>query len=286
MTPLLDTHQHLLYPDRFTYPWTEGAPQLEGRAFPYEDYVDAAAGCDIHHTLFMEAAASDPVGEVAFVASLADDPRVTIAGLIAAVAPERDDFEIQLDLLAGARVVGVRRMLHTDADDLSRRPGFRANLRRLADHALPFELCALARQLGVATELVEACPDVEFVLDHCGVPDIAGAGLEPWREDISRLAEHRNVHCKISGVLAYCPPGQASADAVRPYVEHCISAFGWDRVVWGSDWPVLLKAATLREWVAVTRRIVDGEPEENRRRLFHENASRLYRLAGVEPRKH
>jgi predicted TIM-barrel fold metal-dependent hydrolase len=86
------------------------------------------------------------------------------------------------------------------------------------------------------------------------------------------------VTCKVSGVLAYCAPGRASLDAVRPYVEHCISVFGWDRVVWGSDWPVVTKASSLRDWVAVTRELVAGERDDDQRKLFHENAGRVYRL--------
>lgn len=280
MLPLLDTHQHLIYLDRWAYDWTTGVPRLEGRSFRLEDYAAAADGCGIASSVFMEAAASDPEDETAFVDSLAADPERAVVGIVAAAYPERDDFAAQLERLRGTRAVGVRRILHVEPDELSQGASFRENLRLLPAHGLTFDLCVLARQLRVAYELVQACPEVQFVLDHCGVPDIAGAGLDPWRSDLARLAELPNVCCKVSGLLAYCAPGAASLDAVRPYVEHSIESFGWDRVVWGSDWPVVETTSSLRAWVETTRRLVEGEPEARQRMLFHDNARRVYGLEG------
>ncbi len=99
------------------------------------------------------------------------------------------------------------------------------NVRRAGSLDLTFDLCFLARQLGIAQELPRKCPDTQFVLDHCGVPDIAGGIVESWRAAIRDLAGLPNVACKISGVLAYCSPENATVEAVRPWVEHCIESF-------------------------------------------------------------
>ena len=143
---------------------------------------------------------------------------------------------------------------------------------------LTFDLCFTWKQLPIARELVEKCPDVQFILDHCGVPDIASGRLDPWRGSMRDLAALPNVACKISGVLAYCNPGNASTEAVRPYVEHSIECFGWDRVVWGGDWPVCTMTSSLRQWVATSREIVGGASEDEQQKLFNRNAARIYGL--------
>jgi predicted TIM-barrel fold metal-dependent hydrolase len=277
--PLLDTHQHLLYSERLPYSWTNGIPQLEGRALEYGDYLDAAAGCGIEAAVFMESGVDEPAiaDETALAESLASDPGTVINGIVAACRPEGEGFPSFLDALRGTRVIGLRRILHVVPDEVSQGARFRENVASLAEHNLSFDLCVLARQLPLGAELVAACPETRFVLDHCGVPDIAGGEFDAWRDGIDRLAGFPSVSCKISGVLAYCDPADAGIDAVRPYVEHCIDAFGWDRVVWGGDWPVVLLTSSLREWAGITRELVAGEPEENQRKLFHENAQRIYR---------
>ena len=272
----------MIYPDRFGYAWTDSVPALAGRTFSHSDYTAAAEGCGIESTLFMEATAAETDGldEAAYVDSLARASGSAIVGIVAGAWPESDGFADQLETLAATKTVGIRRVLHIAPDDVSREPRFRQNLGLLAERGLSFDICVLARQLRIAAELVGSCPDVMFVLDHCGVPDIAGGGFESWRDDLSRLAELPNVICKVSGLLAYCAPGDATRDAVRPYVEHSIGVFGWERVVWGSDWPVVLMTSSLRDWAEITREIVAGESAENQRRLFHENARRVYGVNG------
>jgi predicted TIM-barrel fold metal-dependent hydrolase len=102
--------------------------------------------------------------------------------------------------------------------------------------------------------------------------------LDPWRENIRALAALPNVACKISGVIAYCKPDSPTASAVRPFVEHCLEEFGWDRVVWGGDWPVCNITTTLSNWVSVSRELVRATGSANQKKLFHQNAGRIYGL--------
>lgn len=259
-----------------------GIPKLEGRAFSLADYARAAEGCGIGASVFMEATAADPADhdETAFIDALADDHTTAIVGIVAACRPEHAGFQAFLDALAATKVVGLRRILHVVDDEVSRAGLFRENVRMLAERQLTFDICVLARQLPIAHELATACPQVSFVLDHCGVPDIAGNALRPWQAGINALAELPNVSCKISGVLAYCDPQHADRSAVAPYVEQCIDAFGWDRVVWGSDWPLVEINSSLQEWVTITRQIVAGTDEADQRKLFSENATRIYGVQG------
>jgi len=127
-------------------------------------------------------------------------------------------------------------------------------------------------------ELIQACPQVNFILDHCGVPDIAGNGLSPWRDDISRVAEESNVvACKVSGLPAYAGP-EWSTDDIRPYFNHVVSAFGNDRLIYGTDWPVCLLAGTMADWLNTAAELVSDWSAEKREQFLSGNAQRVYRL--------
>jgi predicted TIM-barrel fold metal-dependent hydrolase len=276
--PLVDCHQHLIYPDRLPYAWTRGIPALEGRPFTVEDYGGLVAGRSVR-TIFMETAPDDAHWrqEARMAMELADRPGSLIDGLVLGCRPEEEgDFDAFVESVRHPKLCGFRRVLHVVPDDVAGQPRFVENVRRLAGHGLTFDLCVLARQLPVAMKLADTCPDVRFVLDHCGVPNVAGRELDPWRSHLQELARRPNVACKISGVLAYCDPANATVEAVRPFVEHAVACFGWDRVVWGSDWPVVCMTAGLPAWLEVTDRLFAAESDASRRKLYHANAERIY----------
>ena len=125
--------------------------------------------------------------------------------------------------------------------------------------------------------LVEKCPEVQFVLDHCGVPDIKGKAFDPWRANLQRLAGLPNVVCKISGLPAYAGDNWRTED-LQPWVDHAVGCFGWDRVLWGGDWPVCTLTGTLRQWVAATDQLFAAATPEEREKVFFKNAERIYRL--------
>lgn len=276
---MIDTHQHLIYPEKFNYPWTDGIPPLQ-KPFRVDEYRAAADGIGIESTVFMEVdvAPEHSAAESLFFCQMADDPESGLVGVIAAARPENEDFASQLDTLTHPRLKGIRRVLHTQPDELSQSTLFRQNLRLLADRSLPFDLCVLARQLPLAIELVDECPQVSFVLDHCGVPDIAGGDFETWSQSIGQLAQRPNVSCKISGLPTYCAPGKTGPEILRPWVEKVITCFGWKRVVWGGDWPVCILNDSLRGWADTLAEILKGTSEDERSALYRENARRIYHL--------
>jgi len=203
----------------------------------------------------------------------------SIAGIVASGRPEHEDFPAHLAALAKlSHVRCVRRVLHTQPDALSQSPRFAENLRRLPDFGFTFDLCMLARQLPLAHALVAQCPRVTFILDHCGVPDVKGRAFETWREHIRQLATLPNLSCKISGLVAYADPATWTVDDLRPWVEHVIASFGWDRIVWGGDWPVCTLSAPLARWVEATRTLTSGATDDQRAKLFHRNAEKIYRV--------
>lgn len=277
----IDTHQHLLYPGTFPYAWCKSTPPLD-RSFSLADYVDASRGLEIEKTVFVECDVDDPhqLAEARHIQGLADSHPL-IAGIVAACRPEQEGFGAQLDELKKfPKVKGLRRVLHVVPDALSQSALFIENVRLLPDYSFSFDLCVLARQLPLARRLVEQCPAVSFILDHCGVPDIQGKAFDSWHRNIAELARHPNVACKISGLPAYAGEGKTSAGNLRAWTDHVIASFGWDRVIWGGDWPVCTLATSLEKWFRIAESLVEGGTEQQRREFFYENAERVYQLEG------
>lgn len=276
---LIDTHLHLIARDRFGYGWTGGIEALSKGDFTLDDAISLSSP-QVGKWLFMETAVDDTCyqDEARWVHGLMrDEPR--LAGQIASCRPESDEgFAEWLEECEGLGVVGFRRVLHVVDDGMSKTDGFRANLRRIGMAGKVFSMCFQARQLPIALELARACPDTSLVLDHCGVPDIAGDGLDPWREDISALAEMPNVTCKLSGIMAYCAPGTASIETLQPYVDHVLEAFGPKRMIWGSDWPVVNLAKGMPEWIEVTSAILGKLSGDEADEIGHRTTERIFGL--------
>lgn len=277
---IVDTHQHLWDPDLFRYSWLKSVPSLD-RPFRLPDYLEATQGLNVIKSVHLEADVDEPfmLDETRYVLALASQPDNPLAGVVACARPEREDFRAYLDKIVGhAKLRGIRRVLHTQPDDAGQGKTFVRNISALADYGLSFDLCVLARQLPIAINLASMCTDVMFILDHCGVPQVKERQLDPWRSHIAEIAKLANVHCKVSGLVAYADPMRWTEDDLRPYVEHVISCFGWDRVLFGSDWPVCTLAASYKRWVEALLSITRNAGASNQNKLFHDNAIRVYRL--------
>jgi len=280
---MIDTHIHLLEPDRFTYEWTKGFPGLTGR-FDLSDYQKASADTGIQAGVFMEVDCEESADEARYFCSLAEQPGGLIQAVVAAVRPESPDFERNLEAMAHPRLTGIRRVLHTQPDELSQSSLFRENVSRLGALGLSFDLCVLQRQLPLALELVRASPQTTFILDHCGVPEIsgndapAGEGFLAWEKSIHALAAEPNVNGKISGITAYAPEPLRNAQGLRPYTDAMLEAFGPARLVWGGDWPVVNLGDGLLAWSNITRELLSEMTPDERTLILSTNAKKIYRI--------
>jgi predicted TIM-barrel fold metal-dependent hydrolase len=279
MTGILDTHLHLADRSALRYPWIEGAGTLE-RDWSHAEYAVEARACGIARALHMEVdvAADLIAAETEVIANLPIRADVPIVGVISACRPETDGFAAELErAMSRDLIVGFRRVLHVVPDELSQSALFRRNIRRLAGTSLPFDICVQARQLPLARALVDAAPQTAFVLDHCGVPDISGGAFDTWAAEIAALAERPNVCAKISGLPAYATKDW-TADDLRRWIDNVVSAFGFDRLVWGSDWFVCTLGGGLTKWVEASKALFADASSDERRALFSANAERIWRL--------
>ncbi|MGC4023762.1 MAG: amidohydrolase [Mesorhizobium sp.] len=277
---IIDTHLHLIDQSALHYPWLSGVPALN-RDFLYAEYAQQALRAGISGALHMEVDVepSDIDAEIGYVEKLSKTSGNLLRGAIAACRPEDAAFA---DFLERQRqnpfVKGFRRVLHVEPDALSESTLFRENIRRMQGTGLTFDLCVLPRQIPQAIALADNAPGVQFILDHCGVPDIKGNADHPWHEHMAEIARRPNVAAKISGVVAYADSESWTVETLRPYVEHTIKSFGWDRLVWGSDWPVCTLGGGLSQWVAATHALLSGCSEDERTALLSGNAKRIWKL--------
>lgn len=276
---LLDTHVHLMHPDRFNYQWTDGIPLLNG-AFTLESYTELATAAGISEAIFMETAPDNAFyrDEVRYIRELMRPGTSILVGLIAGCRPEdNSEFDAWLEETDNRDVIGYRRALHVLPDEISTTARFRQNVRKIGARNKTFDLCVTQAQLSIGRDLARACPNTMFVLNHCGGPAIADGDYAKWSSSIDEIAALANVVCKISGIGAYVDD-KPRQQAIRRYVDHCLNAFGPDRVVWGGDWPVVNLAAGLQDWAAMTRELVASLSELDREKLFAGNARRIYQI--------
>ncbi|MFZ1471222.1 MAG: amidohydrolase [Paracoccaceae bacterium] len=270
---LIDTHQHLILRGDIGYAWADAIPALSGRDFDRADYAGLVEGQGVVGTIFMETGVDD--ADYRTEARLVADMVGTggMLGQIASCRPEDDaGFDDWLGECRGLGVVGFRRITHEVPDGISQTETFRRNIRKIGAAGWPVDLCFLTRQHAICEDLVRACPDLRFVLDHCGTPDIAGDDFAVWRASMARLAALPNLWVKLSGVTAYAAPGQT----VQPYVEEVLALFGPGRMVWGGDWPVVNLGAGLPAWIAMTRELLAGLSADEQALIGHRNARAIY----------
>jgi L-fuconolactonase len=280
--PIVDTHVHLWDLDRFRLPWLEAGGPLARDYLP-DDYREAIAGLPVVRAVYMEVDV-EPAQHVAEAEYALDLCRRRVGPLVGAVIggrPASAGFRAYLDRFRDRpELKGVRQVLHGAATPPGTclAPEFLRGIRLLGERGLSFDICMRPGELRDAARLVDECPGTSFILDHCGNPSVREADLSTWRDHLTRLAERENLACKVSGIVASAAPGSWTPDDLAPIVKHVVACFGPVRVVFGGDWPVCTRAATLRQWVEALRAIVRDRSVAERRKLFHDNAQSFYRL--------
>lgn len=291
---IIDTHQHLWGKKTISPPWLKGAPEVLRPDYQTQEYVKACAGLNVK-AIYMEVdvAPEDHIREAETIVQQCRDGKTpTIAATIGG-RPASANFEAYLRRFSGTGYVkGMRQVLHGGSTPQGYCLGkeFVKGVQTLGRLGLNFELTMRPTELADGVKLIQQCPDTTFVLDHCGNgdPKAFNAKLAPdqkrsctadeWKRGIDAVAAQPGVMCKISGIIAFVPPGQWQTEDLAPVVNHCLDAFGPDRVFFGGDWPVCLLGGQLMEWVTALKQIVATRPADQQRKLWSGNAIRFYKL--------
>jgi len=278
---IVDAHVHWWNPARFRYSWLDALPTLN-RAFLPPDYTSASAPTNVSKIVFVESGCEpkQSLDEVDWISSLSkNEPR--LRGIVTFAPIERGEAVLaELEALASRPLVkGVRRNLQVEMDaGYCLRPEFVAGVKSLEKFGFTFDLCIRPEQLRSVSELVRCVPQVTFVLDHLGKPNVRDGKREPWATDLKSLAAHPNVVCKISGLTTEADCQKWQPADLKFYFNRALECFGPDRILFGSDWPVATLATDYSRWIQTVEAFLSCIKSADQTKFFQTNAERIYRV--------
>jgi predicted TIM-barrel fold metal-dependent hydrolase len=280
--PIVDTHVHLWDLGRFKLPWLAGAPHLNHSVLA-DDYRKASAGLNVVKAVYMEVDVepAQQRQEAQWIIDLCRHGKTPVVAAVISGRPAADDFVAYIKPLAQEpEVKGLRQVLHGPHTPRGYclEDRFQRGIRLLGELGLSFDLCMRPGELTDGAKLIDACPGTRFIIDHCGNASVFAGDHAAWKRDMAALARRRNAVCKVSGIVASTKGRSWTPDDLAPYINHVLDSFGPDRVVFGGDWPVCTLGAPLAGWVKALRQVIAERPEAHQRKLFHDNAVRVYRL--------
>jgi L-fuconolactonase len=272
----IDSHQHFWRYSAAEYPWIQEDWPIR-RDFRPEDLAPELHACQLEGCIAVQARQS--IEETRSLLALAERARI-IKGVVGWVDLRSARLEEQLaELVSDAKLVGVRHVVQDEPDDeFMRRQDFQRGISKLQEFDLAYDILIFARQLPAAIELVRSFPNQPFVLDHLAKPLIGDRVISPWREHLHELAAFPNVMCKVSGLVTEARWDGWQESDFAPYLDTAFEAFGPERLMYGSDWPVALLAATYERAFALIRNYVDARAPDAAARIFGLNAARFYKL--------
>jgi len=275
---LVDAHHHFWDPATADYPWLTDELAAIRRAFGPADLAPLLATTGVDATILVQTRSS--IDETrAFLAAAAATPFVHgVVGWVDLTAP--DVAEAIAALRAGSggeRLAGIRHQVHDEPDpDWLCRDDVRRGLRAVGQAGLVYDLLVRARELPAALDTVRQLPDVRFVIDHLAKPPLASGELEEWAPRIALFGPLQNVACKVSGLVTEADWATWRAADLRPAVEHALAVFGPERLLFGSDWPVCLLAASYERVLATAQELLADLTAAERDAVFGANALATY----------
>lgn len=276
----LDAHQHFWRYSATEYPWIGAGMERLARDMLPDDLAPELAAAGIDGTIAVQARQS--VAETRWLLDLAR-AHPFIRGVVGWVDLRSDALAAQLEAFAAEPgLVGVRHVVQDEPDPrFLLGADFVRGLERLAPAGLVYDLLVYPHQLPAAVELAGLLPEQPFVLDHVAKPMIRAGAIDSWRRDIQALARHDNVSCKLSGLVTEAAWRHWRAADFRPYLETALAAFGPERLLFGSDWPVCLVAADYAEVVGICRDFVATLSAAEQADVWGETAARVYGIAAA-----
>jgi L-fuconolactonase len=270
----IDAHIHLWTLARGDYGWL--TPELAPiyRDFGLADLAPLVSAAAIDGTILVQAAPTE--AETMFLLDIADRTEI-VRGVVGWIDFDAEDSAKRIDALARRTLlVGLRPMVQDiPDDDWLLRPALAPALTAMAKQRLAFDALALPRHLPRLLRVVDRHPDLQFVLDHCAKPRLASGDITIWKVDVAELARRSNIVCKLSGLVTEAARDWQVAD-VRPAVDHLLACFGPQRLVWGSDWPVVNLAGGYARWLAAAEALLADLSDDERAAIFGLNGARVY----------
>jgi L-fuconolactonase len=274
----IDAHQHFWQYNSVDYQWISDAmPVLKQDRMP-ADLAPLLAEKGFDGCVAVQARQTE--AETEFLLELADKHDF-IKGVVGWIDLQREELEVRLQYYQiFSRLKGFRHIVQDEPDDrFLLREQFIAGVKLLDSFDFKYDILVYEKHLPVVLEFLEKFDNQHFVLDHIGKPDIKQPVKKNWKDVIYALAQYPNLHCKISGLVTEAHWNSWSKDDFKPFLEVVFDAFGMDRVMLGSDWPVcLLAASDYASVIGIVEDFTKNFSESDKRKVFGENAVRFYAL--------
>ncbi|MEV1076273.1 amidohydrolase family protein [Micromonospora parva] len=278
---IVDAHHHLWVRARHPQSWIDPVTMAAIDAdFEPADLAPLARAAGVTATVVVQSIPS--VAETVDLLGIAAEDTV-IRGVVGWVDLTADDVAEHLDRLrsarGGERLVGIRHLVQSETDPAYLdRPDVRRGIAAVGAAGLVFDLLVRQHQLPMAVRLTRDLPEVSFVLDHLGKPALGRPEMAQWSRDLRSLAASPNTTAKLSGLVTEVPGSAWTPGDLRPAVEDALDAFGPDRLMFGSDWPVCLLASSYQRWVDTVAELLDGQDAADRASIWGATARRAYGL--------
>ena len=274
---LIDSHQHFWQVDRFDYPWMTSDLGVLYRDYLPDELAPILNRNGVSKTVLVQA--SNSVEESRWLLSLADE-NPFIAGVVGWVDLTSPNIKRQLDeFSAHDKFKGVRHLVESESkDDWLVQPAVLSGLRQLSRYGLSYDLLVHTRHLKHVPQVVESCPELALVIDHLAKPPIAKKEFNEWSQALKPLGSFQNLYCKLSGLVTEANWASWQTDDLRPFVEYGLELFGTDRLMFGSDYPVCLLAASYDRVLDAFQEILKNLDYAEREKIFSKNAAEFYRL--------
>jgi L-fuconolactonase len=277
----IDSHHHLWAINDTDYVWMSDAHAVIRRDFLSADLNAALDESGIDASVAVQA--RQLIGETDFLLAIADaNPRIkAVVGWVPLCENGGEPFLERY--AAHPKLVGVRHVVHDEPDDdFILRPDFNEGIRNLAKYKLVYDILIFWKHLPQTIQFVDRHPNQPFVVDHIAKPRISAGNFDTeWAAGIRELAKRENVSCKVSGILTEVRGETWDLELLRPYFETVYEAFGPQRVMFGSDWPVCLLRSSHAEWTRICAELSKNLCPAEQSALWGDNAARIYQIQNL-----
>ena len=274
---IIDSHHHFWKYDPIEYDWIDDSMKVIRKDFLPESLELTIREAGVDGVISVQARQS--VEETSWLLEMARQNKF-IKGVVGWLPLINDDIEVELEKYSGNKLLkGLRHVIQGEPDPkFMLRKDFNSGVSLLKKYSMAYDILIVERQLPNMIRFVDQHPDQVFVLDHIAKPLIAKHELSLWKENIQELARRENVSCKISGMVTEADFNSWTPQQLQPYFDVVLEAFGADRLLFGSDWPVCLVATSYKNWMELVQKNISELSKIEQAKIMGENAVRLYQL--------
>jgi L-fuconolactonase len=272
----IDAHVHFWKYDKKRYDWIDNNMKILQQDYLPEHFALTAKRNEISGVVAVQAEQSEL--ETHFLIELAKTHPV-IHGVVGWVDLQADNVADRLQYFSANTIIkGYRHIVQGEPDDFLGRENFRRGVRALQPYGYTYDILIYHHQLKPALDFASAFPGMNMVIDHCAKPDVRHKKIDEWKVLMKEMAQLPHVHCKLSGLFTEANWKQWSAGDFYPYLDVVFEAFGTDRLLFGSDWPVMLLSGIYVQWKSLLEKYMEQYPDEEKEKVFGGNAIQFYNL--------